>query len=178
MPTEEKVREVEQLVGVLGDAKSVILTDFIGLNVQEVSDLRAKCRVAGVRYKVVQNTLAKLAIQKIDGMQELESLLQGPNAWATHDSDQIVAAKVLSEFAKDNDKLEIRAGFMDGRMVSTDEIQALAKLPSREVLLSQTLSALQSPMAGFAGVCSALLRGVATVVDAYRQKRQEAEGAS
>jgi large subunit ribosomal protein L10 len=177
MPTEAKVREVEQLVGVLGDAKSVILTDFIGLNVQEVSTLRAKCRAAGVRYKVVKNTLAKRAIQEV-GMQDLESFLAGPNAWATHDSDQIVAAKVLSEFAKENDKLEIRAGYMEGRMISSEEINALAKLPSREVLLSQTLAALQSPMAGFAGVCSALLRGVTTVVDAYRKQRQEAEGAS
>lgn len=177
MPTEAKVREVEQLVGVLGDAKSVILTDFIGLNVQEVSELRAKCRAAGVRYKVIKNTLAKRAVGEV-GMQDLESLLEGPNAWATHDSDQIVAAKVLSDFAKDNEKLEIRAGFMDGRMISSEEIKALAKLPSREVLLSQTLSALQSPLAGFAGVCSALLRGVTTVVDAYRKQRQEAEGAS
>jgi len=177
MPTEAKVREVEQLVDVLNGAKSVVLADFIGLNVQEVSALRAKCRAAGVRYKVVKNTLAKRAIKEV-GMQDLESFLEGPNAWATHDSDQVIAAKILSDFAKDNEKLEIRAGFMEGRMISSSEVVALSKLPSREVLLSQTLAALQSPLAGFAGVCSALLRGVVTVVDAYRKKRSEVEGAS
>ena len=177
MSTEAKVREVEELVGVLGDAKSVILTDFAGLNVAEVSELRAKCRAAGVRYKVIKNTLAKRAIDQA-GMKELDSFLEGPNAWATHDSDQVVTAKVLSDFAKDNDKLEIRAGYMEGRLVSVEEIKALSKLPSREVLLSQVLGALQSPMAGFAGVCAALLRGVVTVVDGYRKQRSESEGAS
>ena len=177
MSTEAKVREVEELAGVLGDAKSVILTDFVGLNVAEVSELRAKCRDAGVRYKVVKNTLAKRAVEHA-GMKELDSFLEGPNAWATHDSDQVATAKVLSDFAKANDKLEIRAGYMEGRLISVDEINALAKLPSREVLLSQVLGALQSPMAGFAGVCSALLRGVVTVVDGYRKQRSESEGAS
>jgi len=177
MATEAKEREVEELVGVLGSAQSVILTDFVGLNVAEVSELRAKCRAAGVRYKVIKNTLAKLAVDQA-GMKELDSFLQGPNAWATHDSDQVATAKVLSEFAKENDKLEIRAGYMEGHVISIEEINALAKLPSREVLLSQVLGALQSPMAGFAGVCSALLRSVVTVVDAYREQRSESEGAS
>ena len=177
MPTEAKVREVEELVGVLNEAKSVILSDFIGLNVEEISDLRAKCRVAGVRYKVIKNTLAKRAIQET-GMQDLDEFLAGPNAWATHDTDQVIAAKVLSDFAKENKKLEIRAGYMEGRKISTEEITALAKLPSREVLLAQVASVLASPLSGFAGVCAALLRGVPTVVDAYRKQRADAEGAS
>jgi large subunit ribosomal protein L10 len=177
MATEAKVREVEELVGVLGTAQSVILTDFVGLNVEEVSRLRAKCRTAGVRYKVIKNTLAKRAVEQA-GMPELGSFLAGPNGWATHDSDQVATAKVLSDFAKDNEKLQLRAGYMEGRVISIEEIHALAKLPSREVLLSQVLGALQSPLAGFAGVCSALLRGVVTVVDAYRKQRSESEGAS
>ena len=177
MGTEAKVREVDELAELLGGAKSVILADFTGMNVAEASDLRAKCRVAGVRYKVVKNTLAKLAIERA-GMKELDSFLAGPNAWAIHDSDQVATARVLSEFTKTNDKLEIRAGYVDGRVLTVAEVSALAKLPSREVLLSQVLGALQSPLAGFAGVCSALLRGVVNVVDAYRKQRSESEGAS
>jgi large subunit ribosomal protein L10 len=130
-----------------------------------------------VRYKVIKNTLAKRAVEQA-GMPELGSFLAGPNGWATHDSDQVATAKVLSDFAKDNEKLQLRAGYMEGRVISIEEIHALAKLPSREVLLSQVLGALQSPLAGFAGVCSALLRGVVTVVDAYRKQRSESEGAS
>lgn len=177
MPTEAKVREVEELVGVLKGAQSVILSDFIGLNVAEISDLRTRCRAAGVRYKVVKNTLAKRAIQEA-GMQDLEEFLGGPNAWATHDSDQVIVAKVLSEFAKENDKLEIRVGYMEGRKISTEEIQALAKLPSRDVLLGQVVNVMASPLSGFAGVCVAMLRGITIVVDAYRKQRADAEGAS
>ena len=177
MATEAKVREIEELVEVLGNAQSVVLTDFVGLNVAEVSELRAKCRAEGVRFKVIKNTLAKRAVEQA-GVSGLDGFLTGPNAWATHDSDQVATARVLSDFAKENDKLEIRAGYMEGRVISIEEIQALAKLPSREVLLSQVLGALQSPMAGFAGVCAALLRSVPTVVDAYRKQRAESEGAS
>jgi large subunit ribosomal protein L10 len=79
----------------------------------------------------------------------------------------------VSEFAKDNQKLKIRGGFVDGRMITDKEIQALAKLPGRDVLLSQVLSGMQAPMANFAGVLTSLMRGFATAVDAYAKKRAE-----
>lgn len=176
MPTEAKVREVEEFTGLLKNAQSVVLTDFTGLDVASISDLRNKCREAGVRYRVIKNTLAKRAVEGAD-MTDLSQYLTGPNAWAVHESDQVVAAKVLSDFAKDNESLKIRAGFMEGRLLSVDELQALAKLPGRETLLGQVVGTFAAPMSGFAGVLSAMLRGFATVVDAYQKKRAESEGA-
>lgn len=172
MPTQAKMQEVDEFSKVLQGATAVVLTDFTGLDVASVSELRTKCRAAGVHYKVIKNTLAKRAISA-SSLEPLATLLDGPNAWAIHATDQVTAAKVLSEFAKDHQNLKIRGGFVDGRVVTVEQIQALAKLPGREVLLAQTLAAMQAPLAGFAGVLTSLLRGFATAVDAYAKKRTE-----
>lgn len=176
MPTEAKVRAVEEFTGVLKEAQGVVLADFTGLTVSAVMELRRKCRDSGVQYRVVKNTLAKRAVESA-GMEVLSPLLEGPNAWAVHPKDQVAATKVISEFAKTNEALKIRGGLMEGRLLGLEDIQDLAKLPGREVLLSQVLSTLESPMSGFAGALSALLRGFATAVDAYSKKRAESEGA-
>jgi large subunit ribosomal protein L10 len=174
MATEAKVRTVEEFAKIVEGASGIVLTDFTGLDVAAVSDLRRKCRAAGVQYRVVKNTLAKRAIAD-QGLDSLAGLLEGPNAWAIHRTDQVAAAKVLSVFAKDHQNLKIRGGFVDGRLISVQQIDALAKLPGREVLLAQVLAGMSGPMSGFAGVLSSLLRGFATAVDAYAKKRAETE---
>jgi large subunit ribosomal protein L10 len=176
MATEAKAKAVEEFAKVLDGASSVVLTDFTGLDVAAVSALRRKCRAAGVDYQVIKNTLARRVIAT-SGMETLKPLLAGPNAWAVHKTDQVAAAKVVSEFAKDHAKLQIRGGFVDGRLVSVDQLQALAKLPGRDVLLAQVLAGMQAPMASFAGALNAMLRGFATAVDAYAKKRAESEPA-
>lgn len=173
MATEVKEKTVEEFSSLLQGASSVILAEYAGLDVAQVSSLRRKCRDAGVQYRVIKNTLAKRATSQ-SGMALLDPLLQGPNAWAIHKTDQVAAAKVLSEFAKDHQKLKIRGGVVDGRLVTEKDVEALAKLPGRDVLLAQTLAAIQSPMSGFAGALNALMRGFATAVDAYAKKRSEA----
>lgn len=174
MPTQAKMQEVEEFSKVLQDASAVVLTDFTGLDVASVSELRTKCRAAGVHYRVIKNTLAKRAIAA-SNLESLATMLEGPNAWAIHATDQVTAAKILSEFAKSHQNLKIRGGLVDGRIVTVEQIQALAKLPGREVLLAQTLAAMQAPLAGFAGALTSLLRGFATAVDAYAKKRTETE---
>jgi len=176
MPTAAKIQEVDEFGGLLAGAQSVVLADFTGLNVAAVSELRRRCRAAGVHYQVVKNTLAKRAVGGA-GMEALAAFLDGPNAWALHPSDQVAAAKVLVDFAKDHEACRIRGGFIDGRLLSRRELEALAKLPGRDVLLGQVLGTLQAPMAGFAGVLTALLRGFATVVQAYAKKRDGSEAA-
>jgi large subunit ribosomal protein L10 len=173
MATVVKEKTVEEFASLLQDARGVILAEYAGLNVAAVSSLRRKCRDAGVQYRVIKNTLARRATSQA-GMAVLDPLLEGPNAWAIHKTDQVAAAKVLSEFAKDNQKLKIRGGLVDGRLMTIKDVETLAKLPSRDVLLSQTLAAMQSPMSGFAGALNALMRGFATAVDAYAKKRSEA----
>jgi large subunit ribosomal protein L10 len=172
MATEAKARTVEEFADVVNGASSIVLTDFTGLDVAAVSELRRKCRAAGVQYHVIKNTLAKRVIADT-GMKPLGAMLAGPNAWAIHKTDEVAAAKILSDFAKDHQNLKIRGGFVDGRVISVSEVQALAKLPSRDVLLSQVLAGMQGPMAGFAGVLTSMLRGFATAVDAYAKKRAE-----
>jgi large subunit ribosomal protein L10 len=172
MATEAKAQAVTEFSGVVGEASSIVLADFSGLDVAAVSELRRKCRAAGVEYRVIKNTLAKRVITNTP-MESLGAHLAGPNAWAVHKTDQVAAAKVLSEFAKDHDKLKIRAGFVDGRVISIKEVAALAKLPSREVLLAQLVGGMQAPMTQFAGAMTALLRNFAGAVDALAKKRAE-----
>jgi large subunit ribosomal protein L10 len=172
MPTEAKMHEVDEFSDLLSRAQSIVLADFTGLNVAAVSQLRRRCRAAGVEYKVVKNTLARRAVERA-GIPDLSALLEGPSAWAVHPGDQVVAAKVLVDFAKEHEVFKIRGGFVEGRVLTHKELVALAKLPGRDVLLAQVLGTLQAPMAGFAGALSAVLRGFATVVQAYAKKRGE-----
>jgi large subunit ribosomal protein L10 len=172
MPTEAKMHEVDEFSDLLSRAQSIVLADFTGLNVAAVSQLRRRCRAAGVEYKVVKNTLARRAVERA-GIQDLSALLEGPNAWAVHPGDQVAAAKVLVDFAKEHEVFKIRGGLVEGRVLTHKELVALAKLPGRDVLLAQVLGTLQAPMAGFAGALAAVLRGFATVVKAYAKKRGE-----
>jgi large subunit ribosomal protein L10 len=172
MATQVKEQRVSELRDMVGGASGIVLTDFTGLNVAAVSDLRRRCRAAGVEYRVIKNTLAKRVIAAT-AMEPLGTYLAGANAWAVHKTDQVAAAKVLSEFAKDNDKLKIRAGYVDGRVITDRDIAALAKLPGREILLGQVVGAMAAPMSSFAGAMTALLRNFAGAVDAYAKKRAE-----
>ena len=175
-PKGKKQEELNQLKKDLADARNMIVAKFQGMTVAQDTDLRSKIRATNSQYRVVKNTLARRALQG-SGLETLQPLLEGPNAWAVHRTDQVAAAKVLSDFAKDHEALKIRGGSMEGRLLTVQEIRALAKLPSREVLLSQVLAGMQGPLAGFAGALTALLRSFATVVDGYAKKRAETEGA-
>jgi large subunit ribosomal protein L10 len=145
---EEKVKAVEEIAGKLREAKSAVLTDYRGLTVKQVTELRKLCREAGVDFKVYKNKLAQRATAEV-GFSDLDQYLAGPTAFAFA-TDEITAAKVLADFAKKNDQLEIKAGLVDGKVLSDSEIKALASLPSREGLLSMLLSVLQAPMRNFA----------------------------
>jgi large subunit ribosomal protein L10 len=145
---EDKVQAVQEIADKLRDAKSAVLSDYRGLTVKQVTELRRLCREVGVDFKVYKNTLARRATAEV-GVTDLDEFLTGPTAVA-FSSDEITAAKVLSDFAKKNDKLEIKAGIVDGQVMSQAQIKALADLPSREGLLSMLLSVLQAPMRNFA----------------------------
>jgi len=132
---------VEALHEDLGRAKVLIVTDYKGLNVAAMGDLRRKLRDAGVSYKVVKNTLLRRAAADTD-VETILSSFTGPTGVAISYDDPVAPAKVLVEFAKDNPKMELRAGVMSGKAINAADIKALADLPSREVLLSQLLSVL------------------------------------
>jgi len=146
---EEKVQIVNEIVEKLQNSKSTVVTDYRGLNVAQVTELRKKCREAGVEFKVYKNTLTRRATAEA-GLTDLDAVLTGPTAIAFSKEDEIAAAKVLSDFAKANEALEIKGGVMEGKVLSVDEVKAIASLPNREGLLSMLLSVLQAPIRNFA----------------------------
>lgn len=167
---EAKVSEVQQKFTM---AKSVILADYRGLNVMEVTELRKKLREAGVEYRVVKNTLTSRAAKaaNIDG---LDQFLSGPTALAFGIEDVVVPAKILAEFAKDHKKLELKGGVLEGKVIDLAAVNELANLPSREALLGQLAGMLQAPIRGLVTVLSGPLRNLTYAVEAVRKQKAEA----
>ncbi|MFO7342259.1 50S ribosomal protein L10 [Caldibacillus debilis] len=146
---EQKKRIVEEITEKLKKSQTTVIVDYRGLNVAEITELRKQLREAGVEFKVYKNTLMRRAAEKAE-LSELNEFLTGPNAVAFSEHDPVMPAKILNDFAKKNEKLEIKAGVVEGRLVSISEIKALAELPPREGLLSMLLSVLQAPIRNFA----------------------------
>lgn len=169
----KKEQAVEELKQYMSDSAITILTDYRGLDVAEVTELRAKLREAGVSFKVAKNTLIKIAANSI-GVSDLDPYLEGPTAVA-FSSDPAAASKILVEFAKAHNDLEIKSGLLENGLVDLDAIKSLAKLPPREVLLAQAMGALQTPMYGFAGALGGLLRSFVYALDQIREQKAGAE---
>ncbi len=148
----EKQAVVASLVERLQSAQSGILVDYKGITVAEDTELRAKLREKGVEYSVVKNTLVRFALDKV-GLQDLDSVLHGTTSMATSTEDPIAPIRVINEYAtKMNGKFEIKAGFMEGRVLSMDEINALAQLESKEALYAKVLGTMLAPITSLA-VC-------------------------
>lgn len=146
---EQKKQIVEEIADKLKSSVSTVIVDYRGLNVAEVTELRKQLREAGVDYKVYKNSMTRRAAEAAD-LAGLNESLVGPNAIAFSTEDVVAPAKILNDFAKAHDALEIKGGVIEGNIASADEIKALASLPSREGLLSMLLSVLQAPMRNFA----------------------------
>lgn len=159
---QEKERIVEEVSEKFKQSACTVVTDYRGLNVAQVTELRKQLREAGIEYAVIKNTLARRAAAKVD-LSELDEHLVGPTAIAFSADDLVAPAKILTQFAKSNAALELKGGILEGSVVSVDQIKKLADLPSREGLLSMLLSVLQAPVRNFA-----------LAVKAVAEKEQEA----
>ncbi|HGI5820222.1 TPA: 50S ribosomal protein L10, partial [Streptococcus pyogenes] len=146
---ETKQQVVTEIADKLRASKSTIVVDYRGLTVSEATELRKQLREAGVEFKVYKNSLTRRAAESAE-MAELNEFLTGPNAIAFSNEDVVAPAKVLNDFAKDHEALEIKAGVIEGKLVTLDEVKAIATLPSREGLLSMLLSVLQAPIRNLA----------------------------
>ncbi|OMP67957.1 50S ribosomal protein L10 [Domibacillus epiphyticus] len=146
---EKKQALVGEIADKLKNSPSTVIVDYRGLSVAQVTELRKQLRDAGVEFKVYKNTMTRRAAEQA-GITGLEEFLTGPNAIAFGSEDVVAPAKILNEFAKKNEALEIKAGVLEGNFVSVEEVKALAELPSREGLLSMVLSVLQAPIRNFA----------------------------
>ncbi|MBG9981272.1 50S ribosomal protein L10 [Facklamia sp. DSM 111018] len=147
-----KAQEVSQVAEQLKNAATTVVVDYIGLTVEEVTDLRKQLRDAGVQMKVVKNTMLRRAVAEAD-IEVPEDLFKGPSAIIFSD-DVVAPAKIAVEFAKNNETLEIRGGIVEGVATSKETIEQVAKMPGREELLSMLLSVLQAPMRNVASVLS------------------------
>jgi large subunit ribosomal protein L10 len=146
---ETKKQIVQGISERLTASKSTIVTEYKGLSVAESNELRKQLREAGVEYAVFKNTLARRATAQVN-LSDLDELLVGPTAIAFSNEDVVAPAKVLHSFAKEHKHLKIKGGVIEGKVVSFEEVQALATLPSREGLLSMLLSVLQAPIRNLA----------------------------
>jgi len=169
----EKEEVVKQLQEELGQSEAIFVSDYLGLNVDEITQLRRRIKGAGGSYRVVKNTLLRRAVQDTNAS-ALGQFFIGPTAIATVHGDPVNLAKALVEFAKENEKLEIQVGVMGERVLTFAEIQELAKLPGKEVLLAKMLGSLNAPIVNFAGVMAAMLQQLVFVLRAVEEKKKEA----
>jgi large subunit ribosomal protein L10 len=174
MPKPDKIEAVEALKARFGVAKGIVLADFTGLTVAEANDLRRKCREAAVEYRVVKNTLARIAAHESE-LEELEKLFQGPIAVALSDTDSVAPARVLAEFRKTAQKPVFIGGFLEGEVYPPEDLRRIAALPSREGLLAQVIGAIQAPMGQVVWTLEGLMRNLVSILD---QASKKAEGSS
>ncbi|MFJ7978492.1 50S ribosomal protein L10 [Peribacillus sp. JNUCC 23] len=146
---EQKVQIVNEITEKFKASQSTVVVDYRGLSVSELTELRKQLREAGVEFKVYKNSMTRRAVEAAE-LVALNESLTGPNAIAFSTEDVIAPAKILNDFAKKHEALEIKAGVIEGNVATAEEIKALAELPSREGLLSMLLSVLQAPIRNLA----------------------------
>jgi large subunit ribosomal protein L10 len=173
MPTPEKVQILQDTSERIAGVRGLYLADLSGMTVEKVSLLRKKCREQQVQVRVIKNTLLKRAFNA-RGISELDAHLVGPTGLVFSTVDEMVPAKILTDFAKEHEKPRIKAAVVDGRLFDDKAIAKLALLPSREVLLSQLLSTFIAPMTQFLAAVDATLRLPATMADVLERERQKA----
>jgi len=168
----EKQEMVTALATRLRNASTVYVTDFTGLDVAKITQLRRRLRLAGggTDFVVVKNTLARRALADAQ-VQGLEAHLAGPTGLVLAGADPVAAAKVLADFAKEFAKPAIKVGLVDGKTVTPDLVKRLASLPTKHELLAQLGGALQAPMAGFVGALNGVLMNMVGALEALRTKR-------
>jgi large subunit ribosomal protein L10 len=167
----EKQNAVKGLSEKLQKAKGFVLADYCGLTVEQMTNLRRKLHSQKSSVSVVKNRLFKRALAELS-IKGLDEFLKGPVAVTLAEHDPVAPVKALVEFAKDNEKLKLKAGFMDKNVLTLKMLQELSKLPSREVLLAKLLGSLNAPASNLVGVLSALPRQLVTVMNAIKEKKQ------
>jgi large subunit ribosomal protein L10 len=177
MARSEKVKQVDELAEVFKEARAVVLNDFTGLNVEKISELRRLCRESGVEFRVVKNTLARRSIKGTPA-EELEQYFDGPTALAISRDSANQSAKVLVKFAEEFEAPKLKAGVVEGKVIDATEVLALAKLPSKEELMSKLLGNIRSPGNRLVSVLQGSLRNFLYALNAVIEKKQSEPGSA
>jgi large subunit ribosomal protein L10 len=173
MKRSEKEQAVAELSAQMKGIKALYFTDFTGLNVKRMTDLRRRFRKAGVQYVVIKNTLALRAVSE-SGLTGVTDRLRGPTGVVLA-TDPVAAAKVLADFAKENEKRPaLKGGMLDGVALNEDQIKRLASMPSREQMLAQLVTALESPAASLVGGLEGIIRNFVGVLEAVKAQKEAA----
>ncbi|GJM43357.1 MAG: hypothetical protein DHS20C21_01990 [Gemmatimonadota bacterium] len=167
MPTAAKSAAIEQLRDTLDTASAVFLADFTGLNVEKMTDLRRKCRESGVSISIVKNTLAIKASRALE-LSDLEPHFKGPTAMATSTGDPTSPARVLLDFHKEHSMPEVKLGYVEGRVLSAEEVKALANLPTRDQLIAQVMQVAMAPAQNLVYALNDSITKLVRTVDAVR----------
>lgn len=152
---DKKKQVVSEIATKFRDSQSTVLVDYRGLDVAEVTELRKQLREAGIEYKVYKNSMSRRAAAEVE-LSELDDILVGPTAIAFSNDDVVAPAKIINNFAKEHQNLEIKGGVIEGNIATLDQIKELADLPNYEGLLSMLLSVLQAPVRNFAYAAKAI----------------------
>ena len=175
MKLEDKQRVTQELFEQLKESGTIYLTDFTGLDVQAMTEFRSRLRMEGLGYRVVKNTLMKRALEDLD-LPDLSEHLDGPTGLVLSESDPVVPAKVVKEFAKEHDdRPVIKIGVIDREEVSPDHVNQLADLPPYEVLLGSIAGSLTAGVSGVVGVLNAIMRDIADMINQVAHKAEAAE---
>ncbi|ANX00048.1 50S ribosomal protein L10 [Thermoclostridium stercorarium subsp. thermolacticum DSM 2910] len=174
MPSEKvlnlKKAKVKELSEKMKAAKSFILADYRGLTVEQDTKMRREMRAAGVEYTVIKNSIIRFAAQ--ENGYDLNQYLVGPTALAISLNDPVAPSKLLTKFAKEFEKLEIKAGVVEGKIVDINGIKAIASLPSKEELVAKVVGGLSGPLYGIVNVLNANIRGLVVALNAIAEKKQ------
>lgn len=173
MPREDKVAAVEDIKDRVGRAEAAVFTDYRGLTVSQMAELRRSLRAAGIEYRVIKNSLTAIALADLK-ITEIDELMEGPTAVALGYEDPAVAAKLVNEYAKKSGILRLKGALMSGQVYSADQVKALASLPSREVLIAKLLGTMNAPVGALARVMNGPIAAFARVLQAVADQKAAA----
>ena len=167
---QQKQAYVEQLAEKMKNSVAGVIVSYMGITVADDTALRRKLREAGVEYAVVKNTMLRRAADQI-GLEGLDHVLEGSTALAISATDHVAAAKILSEYAEKSKSFEIKAGYVEGKVIDPAGVSELAKMPPKEVLVAKVLGGLNAPISGFVNVLNGNIRGLVVALNAIAEQK-------
>jgi len=173
MASPEKVAEVQAITDRFQAAQSLVMADYTGLTVHQMTDFRARCRAQNIDCRVVKNRLAMRAADAAE-LGFLKDYLKGPTALVFGPESQVDPAKLVTEFAKDNEALQVKGGMVDGEYLDAQQVVALSKVPSMDELIAKMMGSINSPASGIVGTVNGVVAALARAIDAVAKQKAEA----
>jgi len=171
MATPQKEKIVEEMTDKFSRASSIFLVDFTGMDVNSITELRRNFRESNIEYRILKNTLAKISFQHA-GIEGMEEYLKGVNGYAISYDDPTLPVKILDKNKEFKEKLKLKAALFEGKVIGSDQVVAIAKLPSRTEMLGQLVSMLNSPMTKLAGTLTASILKLVNVIKSLEEKKR------